>query len=712
MSGATKAESVTSQAVAHVSESHAGHDADAGGKTLLSAISEMASSLQMMRDIIQKANFIALNAAIEAARTQSQTENFTLVSDQVRRQAERTDELSKGLESDIGALLEDAFRARAVNLTDIANDLIDKVDRNLFERNCDMQAWAGFSEIVACARATRALNQAQVKGLQTEEGASKAIFSASSKLSTLVSIYPVYLDSFLVNAQGVVVASARSPHTIGLDVSTHECFRTPFLKKVIHVSDVEIDAILGKLSVSYCAPVKDENGDVIGVVSNRFDWSIVQDVIDRMPVDAKTKLSLINSEGTVIGSPKGRGVLKDLMHWLDAGSLAVDGKSGYTIECARNGQLSAWGFCHTFGFNAYPGKAWSALVTNPLEVDHKRFICEEVARESDLKRQASSTANDNLKKCSAAIQSRVSSINSINNETNMLAVNAAIQAGVAGAEGEAFSVIASEIGQLARQSEEFVNTINNLTTALGDCVKNTIYTRLGEASYDCIDKIDRNLFERNCDVQAFASFGELRAFNKSDSNKVVLELLRRLHEIYEVYHDILLLDIDGNVVASAIHRELIGQNQADRSWFRECVTGNLVVTDLYHSRSINDYTVTFAAPVHSDEGTIIGVLTTRFNCQFVYDIMRSTIVGKGAEVFLLNSKGIVIGSPTGEGILETSMSHLKAFRATARNAYGYTIEEDSQREGEVFAIGYARTPGYLNYPGKTWSVLIRTALQS
>ena len=57
------------------------------------------------------------------------------------------------------------------------------------------------------------------------------------------------------------------------------------------------------------------------------------------------------------------------------------------------------------------------------------------------------------------------------------------------------------------------------------------------------------------------------------------------------------------------------------------------------------------------------------------------------------------------------MSHLKAFRATQRNAYGYTIEDDCQRETLSYAIGYARTPGYLNYPGKAWSVLIRVAVQ-
>jgi hypothetical protein len=165
-----------------------------------------------------------------------------------------------------------------------------------------------------------------------------------------------------------------------------------------------------------------------------------------------------------------------------------------------------------------------------------------------------------------------------------------------------------------------------------------------------------------------------------------------------------------NIVAAAVHRELIGQNQADRSWFRDCVTGNVIVTDLYHSKSINDYTVTFAAPVKSADGTTIGVISTRFNCQVIYDIMASTIVGKGSEVFLLNSKGVVIGSPHGDGILERQCNGLKAFRATQKQAFGYTIENDPSFDNRLCAIGYARTHGYLNYPGKNWSVLIRSAI--
>ena len=682
--------------------------------SLISTIGEMKETLGIMHEIIQKANFIALNASIEAARTQSQSENFSLVADQVRRQAEKTFELAKSLDSEISRLLDFAFRARAVNLTDIANDIIDKIDRNLFERNCDMQAWAGFKETVTCAKLTFGKTQEDVATFHSEKSElpadiRAAMVASSDKQEVLVDIYQVYLESILVNDQGVVVAAAKNKELIGNTVTREKFYQHVMKKGTTYVSEMSYDELILNRTVAYTAPVRDENGKVIGMVSNSFNWDMIQDMVDKLPVSSDARVFVISRDGTVIGSLQGRGVLQDHLTWLRSGELALDGLSGYTIETARNGRLSAWGFCHTFGYNAYPGKGWSAVVSHPVEVQGQYFLSQEIARDPELKRQASHIANEQLKRCSDRIHERVSNINTINNETNMLAVNAAIQAGVAGAEGEAFSVIASEIGQLARQSEDFVSRINTLSKALGGCVRSTVYTRLGEAAFDTIDKIDRNLFERNCDIKAFASFDEIRNFQDANTDrKELTELLRRLHEIYEVYHDIFLLDLEGNVVASAIHRELVGQNQGDRSWFRECVSGHLVVSDLYHSKSINDYTVTFAAPVKAANGTTVGVLTTRFNCSFLYDIMKSTIVGKGSEVFLVNSKGLVIGSPTGEGILEQSLTHLKAYRASSREPHGYVLEQDSAQGGVLAAIGFSKTQGYLNYQGKGWSVLIRT----
>jgi hypothetical protein len=174
----------------------------------------------------------------------------------------------------------------------------------------------------------------------------------------------------------------------------------------------------------------------------------------------------------------------------------------------------------------------------------------------------------------------------------------------------------------------------------------------------------------------------------------------------------MLLDTDGNIKASAMHRELMHQNQSDRSWFRECLSGHIVVTDLYYSKSINDYSVTFAAPVRNKESQIVGVLTTRFNCNFIYDIMKATIVGNEAQTLLINAKGVLIGSADGEGLLEKSFTHLKSFRLLSQNPHGYSVEEDKMAENQTFAIGYARTQGYINYKGKGWSVLIMQKLDS
>ncbi|MGE0173266.1 MAG: cache domain-containing protein [Oligoflexales bacterium] len=682
-----------------------------GSGDLLGTITQMGRCLDAMNDIIQKANFIALNASIEAARTQTQSENFSLVAQQVRRQAERTEELANGLGMAVEELELYALKAIAVNCTDTASDLIDKLDRNLFERNCDVQAWAGFKENVECARAL--LNEKDVKAaLQPNDPKNAKIVASCQRLKVLVQTYNIYIESMLINNKGIVIATAKDPKLIGRDLGNEEDFITVMTTNKPHVTEMFFDPYLKERTVGYTAPIRDENGNVIGGIANRFNWHFAHDIVEKIPLGKNGKIYVISQDGTVICSSNRQGILIDNLTWLTAGEQALQCKSGYTIECARNGQLAAWGYCHTFGYNSYKGKQWSALIYQPVKIPENKFITETITREVEGKKEAAPETNRNLERIADRIQEHVRSINTINNETNMLAVNAAIQAGVAGAEGEAFSVIASEIGQLARQSEEFVNAINEQTKELSRCVRSTVYTRLGEAAFDTIDKVDRNLYERFCDIQAFASFNEMAGFLKGTiDEKEALELLRKLHEIYEVYHDLLLLDIEGNIRATAKHREIVGQNQGDRSWFRECAAGNVVVTDFYNSKTINDYTVTFAAPVRDTSGAVIGVITSRFNCAYVYDILKATIVGNKAEVFLINSKGLVIGSPTREGILETSFSHLKAFSMLNRNSYGHTLEAESKDGTGHFAFGYAKTQGYINYRGKGWSVVIRQPIE-
>lgn len=723
-----------------VNETSQGEHSD----TLLNTISEMAGSLGIMNEIIQKANFISVSASIEAARTQNQSENFSLVADQVMRQSEKTQEMASDLKREIDELEKSAMMATSVRYADIASDLIDKIDRNLFERNCDCQAWAGFDEIKKVVLLSKDLEAISIKEAIEGEALTVSSFgdsvaepsqadldnpdfdplaminvenkgpeilgsiqSASSVLEKLCKAYQVYIDVLVLNNLGVVVAVANNSNLLGKDMDGDEAFKEVMENGVPYVSDMHKSPSAGnRYTVSYSAPIKNSNGDLLGVLSTRFNWDYVQEMLQSMPVDAEAKLFVINNEGTLIAKkPKG-GLLADNLSWLNAGETAIEGGTGYSIECARNGQLSAWGFCHTYGFGAYPGKGWSAVVNYPIESKNNKFFLQNIKRDPVSKRQAADTANQTLEKVAGNVSEVVERINAINNETNMLAVNAAIQAGVAGAEGESFSVIASEIGKLSKQSEDFVASINLLTDNLGKTVSQTIYKRLGEAAFDTIDKIDRNLFERYCDIQAFSSFSVIKNFLAGSSVEVkeIQTLLKSLHDIYEVYHDVFLLNTDGEIVAAAKHRDLEGTNQSDRDWFREAMTGKIVVTDLHKSKSIDDYTVTFASPVAGENGKTLGVITTRFNCKFIYDIMAATIVGKDSNVFLVNAKGTVIGATTNANILQDSMAHSAAYKAVETRSHGY--ETEVEKDGRVKAAGFAKTKGYLTYKGKGWSVII------
>lgn len=674
----------------------------------------MESALAVLENINQKANFIALNAAIEAARSQSQTENFTLVADQVSRQAQRTEELGEKLRLEIKSLQRCALRATAVRFADIASDLIDKIDRNLFERNCDCQAWATFQDVVQAAKLTMGMKSERITkavgaiaGPEDQDAAlNMALENCSDQLRSLMTTYMVYEDVVVLNREGIIISAGKRKNLVGIDQSRKEYYRSVKKTGKIHVSEMHLSTLTNTYTVAYSAPIFDEGQNLIGVLSTRFNWDFAQEMIDKMPLDSECRAYIINRDGIVLASTSKRGLLRDDLSWLMSGEEATDGGSGFSIECARNGRPTAWGFCHTRGFAAYPGKSWSAIVCHPVELQQAEFFFERIERDGTSHLCASELANKELVQVAANIRELVKSINLINNETNMLAVNASIQAGVAGAEGESFSVIASEIGRLAKKSEDFVLVVNSLTESLGHCVQSTVAARLADAAFDTIDKIDRNLFERYCDIQAFASFKNfIECAKNSKSTPQVVELLQKAHSIYEVYHDIVIADTKGTILAAAVRAESVGENQSDREWFRDCLRGQIIVTDLHDSKSIGHYTVTFAAPLKDADGRICGVITTYLDCNFVYGILKAAIVGLESRVLLVNAKGLLIGNTTGDGILEENYSGLKVFKHLDSGVSGFATDKLPKSDDEL-AIGYAKTPGYNSYKGKGWSVMV------
>lgn len=305
------------------------------------------------------------------------------------------------------------------------------------------------------------------------------------------------------------------------------------------------------------------------------------------------------------------------------------------------------------------------------------------------------------------------SVQEIAKHTNLLSLNSAIEAARAGEAGRGFSVVADEIKKLATRSlastKESALIVENIQTKANEVMA----VRTADVAYDTIDKIDRNLFERNCDAQAWASFDKVKnCFLSTDSNRISAtnDLLKKLVDIYEVYIDLYVLDTEGTIIAAGVHREFIGKNMADREWFKEAKAVNAIsVSDLYLSSIENLHTVAYTCPIFSDEGEILGYFSTRFNWNFIYDIIDSARIGKFGDIWIINQDGYVIACRNRKGILSDNLKSLEAAqRAMRGETYGYVLENDGYGNSKIY--GYARTRGYNAYKGKNWSAIISETL--
>ncbi|MGK5086719.1 methyl-accepting chemotaxis protein, partial [Bdellovibrionota bacterium FG-2] len=101
---------------------------------LLSVSVKMSQSLDILREINQKANIIAFNAAIEGARTRGRLDSFSIVAEQLHTQAIRNGELSEQLDNLVRKLQKVAFYSTTARYYELAEDLIATEERSFLER--------------------------------------------------------------------------------------------------------------------------------------------------------------------------------------------------------------------------------------------------------------------------------------------------------------------------------------------------------------------------------------------------------------------------------------------------------------------------------------------------------------------------------------------------------------------------------------------------
>ena len=300
-------------------------------------------------------------------------------------------------------------------------------------------------------------------------------------------------------------------------------------------------------------------------------------------------------------------------------------------------------------------------------------------------------------------------------------------------------------------------------------VDNRNLQRLASTADNVADLIDRNLFERYGDVQAFGLNEVVRQREfwaneegpvAGDDNKLVAAMNSYV-DTYDIYYLTILVDLDGNPIAVNSKDEngdpidssaVYGQNFAGEEWFQACkkgaftteheftaegndVSDGTYITDLYINEMVKEIykgdfglSLGFSSPVYEDgEPIAYWHNVTRFS--LVKDIIASScdkLLGMGldsTEMTLLDSKGRVIvdcdpQKNGGNGLnhdFESVVQKLNlaekgvvsAQKAIAgESGCGYSYHARKQIDQ---AGGYTHLKGALGYPGMNWAVLVRVA---
>jgi hypothetical protein len=350
----------TSNAMAASTEPAAGVD-ESDISTLIARLTaevdqiacEKAKSIQQ---ITNQMKMLALNALIESSRAGALGAGFGVVAQEVRSVGQKVETISRELETQLTRRTANLMqsiehmteRARGERMVDLALNAIELIDRNLYERTCDVRWWATDSAAVDCA---------------ADPGAANVSYAAE-RLAVILRAYTVYLDLWLCDLQGNVLASARSDRypLNGANVAQTRWFQDALKLRSgddYVAGDVERQPLLGDAPVAtYCASVREggnANGKPLGVLAIHFDWETqARTIVEGVRVDDdRARVLLVDSNFRVIASSDGQGLLTERM------PLTVNGSKSGVYKDGAGPQVA---FHLTPGYETYKGLGWFGVI--------------------------------------------------------------------------------------------------------------------------------------------------------------------------------------------------------------------------------------------------------------------------------------------------------------------------------------------------------------
>jgi hypothetical protein len=312
---------------------------------------------------------------------------------------------------------------------------------------------------------------------------------------------------------------------------------------------------------------------------------------------------------------------------------------------------------------------------------------------------------------------KIGEIGTVNRAAKMLAINALIVAARAGEAGRGFAIVAEEFKKISAQIDEITAGLESQVradldelTAIGGAILGHLRgQRLADLALNAIEIIDRNLYERTCDVRWWATDSavvDCVAAPSSEAARFASQRLRVILDAYTVYLDLWICDASGRIIANGRpdrYRGVQGGSAADTTWFREAMRTrsgeDFTACDIEQVRLLDDAPVaTYATAIRAGgraDGQVLGVLGVHFDwrpqAQAVVDGVRLTDEERArSRVLLLDHNHRVLAASDGQGVLSETF---------ALNTGGAAM--GSYADG-LRTVGFALTPGYETYGGMGW----------
>jgi methyl-accepting chemotaxis protein len=268
-----------------------------------------------------------------------------------------------------------------------------------------------------------------------------------------------------------------------------------------------------------------------------------------------------------------------------------------------------------------------------------------------------------------------------------------------------------------------------------------------------LDAIDRNIFERYGDVQAFVVNGVINdqeSWYKPDRENTIAAAMNQYVALYGVYDLCLLVDAQGKVIAvnsmDATGRplqtaSLYERSFAEASWFKACMSGTIpnngslsgtFVEDVHIDplvRSIrgdDSLALGFSAPVRDANGKTIAVWKNFANFGFIEQMVLDSYAAlkqvglPSTELTLLDESGRIIVdcdpsarheaiSRDPEVLLRLNLAEkgVEAAKLAVAGQTGTNIAMHARKNISQLA-GFTKSDGAMGFGGMGWSMLVRT----